>query len=343
MSDTENSAFEDASASIGAKQDYDKQDYDEVPTPREVAIPIEVAPIRTKPSYIEEPSSKGLTKIEEDNSREKSVTNVLYETKAGADGKDEVRKGDDEEDEVEEQKESAQPLLEEGSITIDITPGYEGQDTPTLQITDKKKKSKLDIEAGGNEQKRTEKLPRYLFPFTRIKNAWSNSTNVFAFVGTATCIIFQTVGWFTCVGGVPFLSLVMLIIGSIYVYDCNAEPNIPVYLIVSGVIGTIQHVITIWTKYVPKETQGRLKVQRSYCKSLNGLLHLFLIIWFILGCVWIYGVHEVEFRDRHKDEYCHKTLYYFAFWIMNLSFILLAIVIVLSICFLVCIVAIPKE
>lgn len=140
------------------------------------------------------------------------------------------------------------------------------------------------------------------------------------------------------------MSLAMLIVGSIYVNDCKIQPNIPVYLIVSGVLGTIQHVIAVWTKYVPKETGGRLKVYRAYCKVVDYFLHLFLAIWFILGCVWVYSNYsDVVFEDTFKEEYCHKTLYLFSFWVLNLSFIFLCILIVGSLCCVVFIVAAPKD
>lgn len=257
------------------------------------------------------------------------------------DDKQESKNEEDDEKENEDgKKETETPLLEEDTVKIPLKPDNEGEDTPTLPLPDKKKKSLIEEDI----EQQQDKLPVYLFPFTRIKEAWNDSTNVFQFLGTAICIIFQTVGWFTCVGGIPFLSIVMLIIGSIYVDDCNIEPNIPVYLIVSGVMGTLQHIITIWTRYVPKDSQGKLKVYRRYCSSLNGIFHLFLTIWFIVGCVWVYGAHsEVEFKDPEKPEYCHKTLYYFSFWILNLSFIFLGLLVFLSICFLICMVAIPDK
>jgi len=275
------------------------------------------------------PTEDGTENIKEEK---KTETTINVEDK---DNKESDFQNDDDENEDEEaKKETEKPLLEDDIVKIPLN---EGEDTPTLPLPDKEKKS-LDEEDLEKQQK--DKLPVYLFPFSRIKQAWNESSNTFQFLGTAICIIFQTVGWFTCVGGIPFLSLVMLIIGSIYVDECKIEPNIPVYLIVSGVVGTLQHIITIWTKYVPKESHGKLRVYRRYCNSLNGIFHLFLTMWFIVGCVWVYGAHsEVEFKDREKNEYCHKTLYYFSFWILNLSFIFLGLLVVLSICFLVCMVA----
>lgn len=305
-------------------------------TKAETKIRVEVGNPATRLHYDPVPTPRALfTAVDEDGTREKSDFGVnMNENNDSGEEDNKVEK--------EGKKDSEKPLLDEESVTIEIKPGTDGEDTATLAITDKKKKSITESEEVDRNQKGA--LPVYLFPCTRIRNAWRDSTNICSFIGTAVCIIFQTVGWFTCVGGIPFLSLVMLIIGSVYIDECKIEPNIPVYLIVSGVIGTIQHVITIWTKYVPKDAQGRLKVKRSYCNSLNGLFHMFLMIWFIIGCVWVYGAHsDVDFRDKDKDEYCHKTLYYFAFWILNLSFILLAMVIVLSLCFLLFVVATPKE
>lgn len=323
MSDTENAAVSDSEniTQADSHPELNLALQDPVPTPR---------------TLFEDKTQHG--------THEKSDISVnIYENADSKQENGEAENDEKEDEEVADKKDSEKPLLDEESVTIDIIrPGYEGEDTPTLPLPDKGKKSKIDCES--LEKKQKEKLPVHLFPFARIKKAWNESTNVFSFFGAAVCIIFQTVGWFTCVGGVPFLSLVMLIIGSIYVGQCNIEPNIPVYLIVSGVIGTIQHVLTIWTRYVPKESHGRLRVYRSYCNSINGLFHIFLIIWFILGCVWVYSAHsEVDFRDPYKDEYCHKTLYYFAFWILNLSFILFGLLVVLSVCFLVLVIVTPKE
>ncbi|GIX74157.1 uncharacterized protein CEXT_560701, partial [Caerostris extrusa] len=131
---------------------------------------------------------------------------------------------------------------------------------------------------------------------------------------------------------------------SIYVDDCKIQPNIPVYLIVAGVLGTIQHFMAIWTKYVPKDSQGRLKEYRSYCKVIDCFIQLFLTIWFVLGCIWVYGVYgEVEYKETFKNEYCNKTLYLFAFWILNFSFMILALLAIITFTCILCIMLSSKD
>ncbi|KAG8199876.1 hypothetical protein JTE90_015867 [Oedothorax gibbosus] len=228
-----------------------------------------------------------------------------------------------------EEEETKVPLMQEDTVDIKL----EGEDTPTLPISKKNK----DVEP------HKKKPPIYLFPITRMRLAWTGSSSICDFVLKATLIIFSTLGWMFCVGGLPFVSLAMLIIGIIYIDDCTVQPNIPVYLVVSGVFGTVQHAMSLWTKYIPKDSQGRLKVFRSYCRVIDGVISIFLTIWFVLGCIWVYGVKEVEFKETYKLEYCNKTLYYFAFWVMNISFIVLSLLIVLSLCCILCIVSSPRD
>nr|XP_042903306.1 transmembrane protein 272 [Parasteatoda tepidariorum] len=202
-------------------------------------------------------------------------------------------------------------------------------------------KNKENVKNPGLSDK---KPSMYLFPILRLKLAWTSSSNVFEFVLRVIAIVFSTLGWLCCVGGIPLMSIAMLIIGSIYVKDCNIQPNIPVYLIVSGVFGTLQHFIAVWTKYIPKDSQGAMRVYRAYCKVIDCTLEIFLIIWFVLGCIWVYGVPaEIDFHDTYKDEYCNKTVYYFAFWILNLSFILLLLLVVITLFVILCVVIFPKD
>ncbi|XP_054721575.1 uncharacterized protein LOC129231311 [Uloborus diversus] len=253
-------------------------------------------------------------------------------------------KSNEKEDEGDEKKDTEKPLLEDDSIRIDVTTGYISEDTPTLPLPEKKKKKAPIAGANSVEVAKQRNLPKYLFPVARMKRAWNKSSNVLEFLGRAFCIVFSTIGWFTCVGGIPFVSLVMLVMGCVYVNDCRKEPNIPVYLIVTGVLGTLQHIMAIWTKYVPRDTEGRLGVYRSYCRVIDGLFTLFLMIWFVLGCIWVYGIYDdVDLRHPEHDEYCNMTVYLFAFWLFNLTFILLALIVVLSLCFITCIIITPKK
>ncbi|XP_035206149.1 uncharacterized protein LOC118181151 isoform X1 [Stegodyphus dumicola] len=189
--------------------------------------------------------------------------------------KEKREKDDEEKEDIDEKKDTEKPLIDDDSVKIDIKSGDEGTDTATLPISDKKSRD--------DNNAKKEKPPMYLFPITQMKLAWTRSSNILEFLLRATCIVFSTLGWLLCVGGFPFVSVAMLVIGSVYVDDCKAEPNIPVYLIVAGVLGTLQHFMSVWTKYLPKDSQGRMQEYRSYCRAVDSVLHIFLAIWFICG------------------------------------------------------------
>jgi hypothetical protein len=47
---------------------------------------------------------------------------------------------------------------------------------------------------------------------------------------------------------------------------------------------------------------------------VTTLLAIFMFIWYILGCVWVFGVHNrVQYDDILQPEYCHPVLYKTAF------------------------------
>ncbi|XP_035206282.1 uncharacterized protein LOC118181151 isoform X2 [Stegodyphus dumicola] len=169
--------------------------------------------------------------------------------------KEKREKDDEEKEDIDEKKDTEKPLIDDDSVKIDIKSGDEGTDTATLPISDKKSRD--------DNNAKKEKPPMYLFPITQMKLAWTRSSNILEFLLRATCIVFST-----C---------------SVYVDDCKAEPNIPVYLIVAGVLGTLQHFMSVWTKYLPKDSQGRMQEYRSYCRAVDSVLHIFLAIWFICG------------------------------------------------------------
>ncbi|GFR13294.1 uncharacterized protein TNCT_443041 [Trichonephila clavata] len=235
----------------------------------------------------------------------------------------------EEDDDLEKNpKEVEHTLLQDESIKIDIQ--SDDDNRATLPLREKNR---------SNEE--SQKATKYLFPITRMKTAWAKSSSIGEFFFKAIFIIFSTLGWMFCIGGIPFISLALLIMGSLYKNDCKIQPNLPMYLIVAGALGTLQHFIAIWTKYLPRESQGPCK---NCCRVIDSLLHLFLTIWFVLGCIWVYGVYsEVEYRDTTRDEYCHQTVYLFAFWILNFSFMILAFLCVTSLGIILCIVASPKD
>ncbi|XP_026284091.1 uncharacterized protein LOC113210347 [Frankliniella occidentalis] len=108
---------------------------------------------------------------------------------------------------------------------------------------------------------------------------------------------------------VPYIAI---LVGAIWRDDCPANRNIPMHLIVSGVVTSILHL----------STSIDMARKLSYLKdsqkpAIFSLLSLFMFIWMILGCVWTFGIYTPEYDYGqywpYSAGYCNKTLYWFAF------------------------------
>lgn len=279
------------------------------------------------------------SKIQPEDLKGKDERSELINNKE-AETNDVGKKTEEHDKEEDEKKDVEKPLIDEKETETVIYLGSEdeklpGEDTPTLPISDKKK----PISDGDEKDKKEEEPPSmFLHPIDTLRYAWKNSKSIPDFLLRAVCIMFGSIGWIFCVGGVPFLPLVMLIIGSIFVDDCPLEPRIPVYLVVAGLFGLIQHVTALVTKYLPKEKQRISDVQKRWCTCLDSVLQTFLFVWFIAGCVWVYSNYEPNYDNPNHPDYCHKTVYLFTFWMFNISFIILCSLIVFALCAIICVV-----
>jgi len=53
----------------------------------------------------------------------------------------------------------------------------------------------------------------------------------------------------------------------------------------------------------------------------------------VLGNVWVYSnFNNVDYVDENSSDYCHKTLYLYAFWVITASYILLGVFISCACC-----------
>lgn len=51
-----------------------------------------------------------------------------------------------------------------------------------------------------------------------------------------------------------------------------------------------------------------------------------------LGCILVYRVYEPEYNDPRSPNYCNKTVYLYAFWLITSTFIVLGIFISCLLC-----------
>ncbi|XP_030609418.1 transmembrane protein 272-like [Archocentrus centrarchus] len=102
------------------------------------------------------------------------------------------------------------------------------------------------------------------------------------------------------------------VIGLAYNSDCPRQPFIPVYL--------------VFFIFIPA-----LLALSSCCNWCNIILCsvsiVFYICWFIAGNVLMYSIYEPNYNKNttQADPYCNRTLYLFAFWSTNLTYILLGV------------------
>lgn len=127
-----------------------------------------------------------------------------------------------------------------------------------------------------------------------------------------------------------FFCLVLeLFIGRRYAEKCPADWHIPHYLVVAGsvgivvvILGALKSVVTYkLCQNLPEDTSRTRLIGTLFCVTpILCTLILFLFIWFILGCYWVFRSRNIiQHTDHTKDNYCHATLYKFAFWLLIIS------------------------
>ena len=123
--------------------------------------------------------------------------------------------------------------------------------------------------------------------------------------------------------------LVMIVIGSIYADKCSVDNKIPIYLIVQGSAFLLVCVLSWkgWTKY------------QTLRYSLIVIMSVFLLVWFVLGTVWIYRVYVPNF-DPSAEPYCNEVLYRCAFWMNTIYVVLMGSVFIVGLFFLILIICI---
>ncbi|KAK3099889.1 hypothetical protein FSP39_011295 [Pinctada imbricata] len=128
--------------------------------------------------------------------------------------------------------------------------------------------------------------------------------------------------------------------GSIYIRSCPMERMIPVYLIVSGILGMIHNVsgIVQRIKQRSRETETEHgdteRKPNPVVSAFNSLLICFIFVWFIAGNVWIYSAYNdivTDARQSTSFRYCDQTLYYYAFWTATAAYVLVGF----SCCFII--------
>jgi len=190
--------------------------------------------------------------------------------------------------------------------------------------------------------------PSYESIFGQFKETKEENGNSLEFFKRAVAMVVSTVGCTLSLTLLLALPMSMIIIGAKFKDDCPVEPFIPIYLIIGGAIGILKTIIEIirrvtqngdiFSSEEKEETTSAGVPQQTDDRSIawvffDGIISLFLFSWFIAGNIWVYSKYKPNFvAPTHEPlNYCNKTLYMFAFWVITASYLILGMI-----CFCTC-------
>nr|XP_055053885.1 transmembrane protein 272-like [Misgurnus anguillicaudatus] len=130
-------------------------------------------------------------------------------------------------------------------------------------------------------------------------------------------VVINLIGWMVLISAIG--------LGVIHLYECPVQPNLPIYLTVTGASGLLSMLLI----YI-RNTMDDCLLARV-CSVFSLTLYVFIVCWFIAGTYWIYSVYPPNYDLTSATNHCHRTMYLFAFWFNNLCFLCLSILLVFCI------------
>lgn len=122
-----------------------------------------------------------------------------------------------------------------------------------------------------------------------------------------------------------------VLLGAVYLDDCHVERMIPIFLIVFASISLLRYVISLCQNVIAKNGSEKNKISSGdnldtlrFFNVILFFIYAFLVVWFILGCVWVYSHDsEVDYHNKFSPSYCHPVVYLCAFWFITIHHIIL--------------------
>lgn len=166
--------------------------------------------------------------------------------------------------------------------------------------------------------------PSYDSLFGRVREAHKSSKGVFDFVTNVVILVLGTLGCTIILGITIVIPVCMIVLGTLYLYDCPQGEYIPVYLLVGGAFGVLKQLLHLSTRVRSREEQ---ELERLRQTPTQTLINCFMLGWFIIGSFWVYQIYEPNY-DPALGKYCNKSLYLFTFWLITSVYMTLGVVIV---------------
>ncbi|XP_072255496.1 transmembrane protein 272-like [Pyxicephalus adspersus] len=126
------------------------------------------------------------------------------------------------------------------------------------------------------------------------------------------------------------INVANIVLGAIYFHDCPGQYLIPYYLIISGAAGILFLCLTC----LPCGDGREPPTTSLPTLCAQGLMILFMFAFFITGNVWIYSLYNEPWDSPTDPKRCNRVLFLYAFWITNVSYMFIAILILVYLCLL---------
>merc|ERR1712180_525830 len=175
--------------------------------------------------------------------------------------------------------------------------------------------------------------PSYQSIYDKMKQAHKTSSTPVHFVGKATSVVMGTACATSCIAMMIGLPIAMVVNGAVHINKCPLERMIPIFMIVQGSVYIVKTIIDVAVRYYQSRKRCRgcqddnNEEDDGHTKRgnwLSRLLGLFLFGFFIAGNVWVYSNYAPS-NVEGDPRYCDHRIYYFAFWVITSSYIVLGL------------------
>jgi len=143
-------------------------------------------------------------------------------------------------------------------------------------------------------------------------------------------IVVGTVAAAIVLGVLNIIPLAMIVVGAININNCPIERYIPIWLIVFGASCLFKTATNFFYRAKRSRSADGMQQQQQPQDNLNpnpfdGMLSCFLLVWFIVGAVWVYAVHDDVVYNPESANYCDQLTYQYSFVFITASLALLFI------------------
>ena len=139
------------------------------------------------------------------------------------------------------------------------------------------------------------------------------------------------------------LPTIKLVLGIVYFQKCPIQTHIPLYMIVSGSAGLaiiFFLLLSSTCNFCRSSTNARKATHRcmigttAFARGMQGVLAIFLFVWFFFGNAWVFSVRARVQTNRPTETttYCHPALYWFAFYVLIFTYVFAVLMCMFKFC-----------